>query len=414
MSESESKFLNLDILKIDKEKKVVKKIDRVSENDIRILKEKGLLSKNFNPYESYLPPGFVKEMINLVREKYPDLTKELPISFVDCSKAGQTMPTEYNAGLTILYDKLHTKLVVRRPLPDGKIEIYVIDSHSNNEDKTIEDAYGDSSKFIVKYPETEKSIEYKKQIDSIDERIKDSINSGENILELFKIRRKYSIDNIGVQMDGTHCISYAVHFARKIYRAVKDEIDNGNVKNAVDGFNKVMDGFKEHIRISNIEERTRGVKERRMFLFPDFLLKYSGSEAALNMTIEARKNEEKDGLSEKLKEKIVPYKNKRKYELDKTIKEEAVPVRKELNEMLDELEKLNDSKDEASKKEIAEKEEEIKNKLEDNDEKVENRIKELNIDLRWKFSPARNWRNKDFKKVVERIIERRNAEVRLP
>ncbi|MDR2077572.1 MAG: hypothetical protein LBP39_01240 [Rickettsiales bacterium] len=384
MSESENKLWAPDILKINPASKTVEKIGEVSGGDIKLLKEEGLLPKNFNPDKGYLPPEFVKEMVDLVREKYSDLTEQLPISFVDCSKVDQTMPTEYNAGLTILYGERHTKLVVRRPLLDGKIEVYVMDSATNNKNKNIEDAYSDSSKFIVKYPETEKTI-----------------------------REQYLPDYIGVigvQMDSTHCISYAVHFARKIYKAVKDEIDNGNAKNAIDGFNRVMDGLKEHVRVPGIEERMCGAKERRMMFFlPDFLLKYSGSEAMLNMTIEARKNEEKDGLSEKLKEKIVPYNNKRKKEANKQIEKGAVPVRKALNKLLDELEKLNNSKDETLNEEIAEKEEKIKNKLEDNDIRVENRTKYLNLDLREKFSPARNWRNKDFKKIAERVRKRQQV-----
>ncbi|MDR2077854.1 MAG: hypothetical protein LBP39_02715 [Rickettsiales bacterium] len=414
MSESENKLLAPDILKINPANKTVEKIGEVFEGDIKLLKEEGLLPQDFNPNEEYLPPQFVEKMIDLVREKYSALTAELPISFVDCSQADQTMPTECNAGLAILYGDFHTTLVVRRPLLDGNIEIYVMDSYANVEDGIIEDAYGDSSKFIVKYPETEKTIEHKKQIDFLEEKIAEFKKEGKNTSELSRARIKYSPHRIEVQTDGIHCISYAVHFARKIYKAVKDEIDNGNAKNAIDGFNKVMSGLKEHVRVPNAEERMCGVKERRMFLLPDFLLKYSGSEAMLNMTIEARKNEEKDGLSEKLKEKIVPYKNKRKYELDKTIEEEAVPVRKTLNKLLDELGKLSDSKDEASKEEIAEKEEKIKDKLEDNDIRVENRTKYLNSNLREKFSPARNWRNKDFKKVAEKIREKRNAGRHVP
>jgi hypothetical protein len=298
------------------ERRRAEKFREFSEEDIKVLKQEGLLleqfnlPKNFDEDKGRLPSEFVEKIVNLAREKYSDLVAELPISFVTCREADQQIPIENTVGLTILDGSYYPRLLLRRPLPDGKIEIYVIDSHSNNEDKTIEDAYGDSSKFIVKYPETEKSIEYKKQIDPIEEKIAEYCKERKNSLELEKEKEKYSIDGIGVQMDVKHCISHAVHFATKIYEAVKDEIDKGNAKNAVDGFNKVMDGFKEHIRVDTYpwkrvyskEEGIKFEKERRMFLFPDFLAKSSKYGTVLDMVIEAREKEKKYELDKKIKE----------------------------------------------------------------------------------------------------------------
>ncbi|MDR2077693.1 MAG: hypothetical protein LBP39_01860 [Rickettsiales bacterium] len=304
------------------EKQTTEKLREFSEEDIKVLKQEGLLPENFNLPENFrvdkgrLPSEFVKKMTDITREKYSDLAAELPISYVACRKMyfGKMMdqiPTEDTVGLTILDGKYYSRLLVRRLLPDGKIEIYVIDSHSNDEIEVIKDAYGDSSKFIVKYPETEKSIEDKKQIESPEEKIEEFKKEGKSTSELEAKRGKCSMCGIKLQMDDTHCISHAIHFASRIYEAVKNEIDKGNAKNAVEGFNRVMDGFKEHIRIDNISpwklidnkwERIKVKKERRMFLFPDFLLKSIKGETVLDMVIEAREKEKKYELDKKIKE----------------------------------------------------------------------------------------------------------------
>ncbi|MDR2778169.1 MAG: hypothetical protein LBB13_01515 [Rickettsiales bacterium] len=366
----EGSRLSRKIFRIDKEKGELEEKEEVTGDDIKLLRQAGLLEESSELDYNYFPPQFVEQLIKDIREKYPELVKDLPITFANCSKYGATMETEDGSGLTILYGLRHTRLITRRQLDNSKTEIYVMDSHANSKDSFVENAYGDPEKFVVKYPDTELSI-------------KDSTNS------------------LGIQKDAIHCISYAICFAKKIYKTVKTDMKENRTDNVIESFGRVMDKLENHRERTTTDcDKTEG-KERNMFLMPDFLLEYSGSEETLDVAIGARNIEsdkKKTELGEKLKRKLLPYKRKRAEELEKRL----APLEKKLNEILDTAEELGR---ERGREENREKIEEHEVKIREELRNSEIDLNDINYELRKEFAPARNWRNKHFKMVANRVRE---------
>jgi hypothetical protein len=171
--------------------------------------------------------------------------------------------------------------------------------------------------------------------------------------------------------------------------------------NVIRSFGEVIDKLENHregvITDCDIAER----KEHSMFLMPDFLLEYSSSEETLDVAIRARNvkdEEEKKELEKRLKRKLLPYKRKRTEELEKVF----ASLEKRLSEMLDTTEELKRGGDEEKNRE---KVEEYEAKTREEPKTNERGPKDINDELREEFAPARNWRNKHFKRVARRVRE---------
>jgi hypothetical protein len=357
--------------------------------------------------------------------------REVEITFINCSEERTMMKTEEGSGLTILYGPSHTELITRRRLDNGKTEIYVMDSHKNNRDSLVEDTYGDPEKFTVKYPDTELSMKNRNLYNSRLKELKDmldniiqplfgrlqSVPQGEEKEKLndefskahsYYVRERDQLSGmlinaggLGVQKDATHCISYAIRFAEKIYKTVKTDMKENGTYNVIESFGRVMDKLENHREGTTTDCDKTKEKERNMFLMPDFLLEYSGSEETLNVAIRARNvkdEEEKKELEKRLKRKLIPYKRKRAEEFEKRL----APPEKKLNEMLDTAEELGKNGDgEKNRERIEECEAKIREELENNGEN----LRRMNNRLCEEFAPARNWRNKHFKRVANRVRE---------
>ncbi|MDR2777955.1 MAG: hypothetical protein LBB13_00395 [Rickettsiales bacterium] len=415
---------NLKILKINKEKGVVEETGKkVTEEEAQLLKK--LCGSYFDLERGYIPPGPTKELVNDIDEKCGNITKFIPINFVDCRKDQQVEPKD-GPGLDMMYGNEHTRLIVK-VLSDGKTVIYVMDSFNNGRDETIEKVYGDRNKYVIRYPETWKSIEQKERFDFL---VKKALETGikeekfkrkeveeveveeEEVEEERIINREdmeegragLFIDDLWIQKDESNCISYATHFARKIYKAVKDGIgDDESEESIINCFNKIMGELESYKRISNEYEKANDIDyDRNMFIVPNFLLKYSGSEVALDEAIKVLKSRGGDAekLEKELKEKILPYKKRRNLEFDAMVKKESSSLEEELIKMLDHVKML--SNDEVkNKEEIKNCEKIIKEQLKNNDIFIKNTVQ----NLREKFSVAQNWRNKDLKIIAQRVAK---------
>ncbi|MDR2777589.1 MAG: hypothetical protein LBB24_02360 [Rickettsiales bacterium] len=421
--------LSRKIFRIDKERGELEEKEEVTSDDIKLLRETGLLEEIFKLDDGYFPPQFVEQLIESIREKYPELMKDLPITFANCSNIGITKTDiEEGSGLTILYGHGHTVLVTRRQLDSGRTEIYVMDSYGNSANHLINNTYGDPDKFTIKYPSTELSIknrdvtygpilrefekERREKLEELHRKMQEEPDEEErkklqdihfNTKLIFEKRRGQlnipNLDRLGIQMDSTHCISYAIRFAEKMYKTVKTEMKKNGTDNVIESFGEVMDRLKNYREMLTEEEKATEKEERNMFLMPDFLLENSGSEETLNTAIEARNigdEEERGKLEKQLKRKILPYKKKRQEERENRL----TLAEKTLNEMRDTVEKLKrDGNGEKNREEIEEYEDKIEEKLHMNalDSKC------LAGELSNEFSPARNWRNKHLKKVANQV-----------
>jgi hypothetical protein len=323
----------------------LEEIDEVTEGDVRVLEEAGILrdtlqptSTNFDLDSDYFPPAFVKEMIEAVREKYSDVAAELPISFVDSRLVNSETPIESSSGLVVLYSRNHSKLILKKLLPSGKTEVYVLDVSNNSPDSYLDEACGNSEKFVVKYPVT-------------------ALTQDEWLGE-----------SLGIQYDYTNCISYAVHFAKKIYKAVREEKTRSE-ENVLESFNRVVSSFK----ICGTKLRADNRKSVPIFAMPDFLLRCSGSEGALNNMIRARVKTEcksvREEITEHLKSKLMPYKIKRREELEKLNQRPKGGLVSTGCRLLTYREMAGG----------------------------------IEIELCKTYSPAQNWRNKDIKRMAERL-----------
>ncbi|MDR3079238.1 MAG: hypothetical protein LBU15_04360, partial [Rickettsiales bacterium] len=309
-----------------------------------------------------------------VKDKYSDLAVELPISFVDSRLANSEIPVEPGSGLVVFYGEHHTTLILKRLLSSGKTEVYVLNANSNARNLYLDEVYGDSEKFIIKYPAT-------------------ALTRGIFLGEPLKI-----------QCDSTNCISYTMHFAKRIYRAVREGVKGG--KDAMESFNGVVNRLRDHGATKY--PRIGGVVDM-LFNMPDFLVRCSGSEELLDGVIECRVKMEggskREEITNYLKSKLMPYKNKRKEELEKLEKElvsaglELENAKKVLAEgRAGEIVEENREKIERRIAEVRELEEEVR--------ALDLRIIRVGIELRHIYSPAQNWRKKDIKKVAARAKRR--------
>ncbi|MDR3079210.1 MAG: hypothetical protein LBU15_04210 [Rickettsiales bacterium] len=360
----------------------LKKTKEVTDEDIELLRKAGLLGdvktlgEDFDPNSSYFHPEFVKEMIENVREEYGDVAAELPISFVDLNKPDSKISAEPGSGLAVVYSDRHTKLLLKRLLPSGKTEIYVLDALNNESDYYIDKLIsGNPENFIVKYPVT-------------------ALTQDEWLGE-----------SLGIQYDYTNCISYAVHFARKIYKAVREEKARSE-KNVLESFNEVVNRFEGR----GTRMVTRDEPPAPVFAMPDFLLRYSGSEGALDRMIEARVKVEGDSKREEinkyLKSKLIPYKNKRREECEeqtKNLREDLVSMGLELENTKKALEgKEVAGVDRKGRRMLEQRVKELAKKS----KTIDGEIQTMEIEMRYTYSPAANWRNKDIKNVADGIRRR--------
>ncbi|MDR2777663.1 MAG: hypothetical protein LBB24_02765 [Rickettsiales bacterium] len=76
----EGSRLSRKIFRIDKEKGELEEKEGVTSEDIRLLREANLLEESFGLDDDYFPPKFVEQLIEGIREKYPELVKDLPIT----------------------------------------------------------------------------------------------------------------------------------------------------------------------------------------------------------------------------------------------------------------------------------------------------------------------------------------------
>ncbi|MDR3079209.1 MAG: hypothetical protein LBU15_04205 [Rickettsiales bacterium] len=395
----------------------LKKTKEVSDEDIRLLREAGLLGdvktlgKDFDLNSSYFSSDFVKEMIENVREEYSDVAAELPISFVDNSSPFFEIPMEHRAGLNVIYGDAHTVLTVAKPIATNETEIYVLDALDSSPKWLIEQgALKAAGKFVIKYPITDVGEDAREKIRGvIEERKKlrkSYIEKGMDE-ELFRLANEplgYNKDKLMIQMDYTHCISYAIHFAEKIYKAVREEKARSNCT-ALESFNKVMEKF-EILQDKDVGSR---YETHNAFRMPYFLTKHSGSEDALGTIAAAtakRGKVDEAAVIEKSKGKLKLYKDKRQ----EKYKEQTENLRGELVSTKLELEKTERAFTEGNVTEVGgEDREMLEQRVKELDKKskeIDGKIKVIETRMREIYSPAANWRNKDIKNVADGIRRR--------
>ncbi|MDR3078937.1 MAG: hypothetical protein LBU15_02765 [Rickettsiales bacterium] len=323
--------------------------DGVNDDDIELLKEEGLVGENFNLDLGYFSPAFMEKRLEILREKYRDLTAELPIVYADCDDK-KALKVSNKAGLTILRGTgTHTKLFVTRPGgANGKTEIYIMDSNTNSYDKLIEEAYGDTTKYTIIYPDTEVSRqnrELHRQLEEPKRRASAALKRvfNEETWKAFsEIDAKLGAsprNSLGIQKDIHHCASYAVHFADRLYKKIKEVKEQSiPARGTVDCFNEVMADIGKGTYSAKVEmtdmNEGKNMVNRKMFSMPKEFWIYSGSEGALDRMITAEAKKQLEGenkkrgddnavLTEKeiegkvkeietnMKRKLVPYKGKR-------------------------------------------------------------------------------------------------------
>ncbi|MDR2777222.1 MAG: hypothetical protein LBB24_00405 [Rickettsiales bacterium] len=307
--EASNRMLNPNIFQVNKTTGKVELIDSITNKDITLLEEEGYLEKGMDLNSAHLSAKFVDElMIGNVRNKYSGVVSDLPINFVNCCE-GKEVEAEKSPGLTVVYSerKKHYLLIARKPVANGKTEIYVMDSNSNVEIPEVEAAYGNKSEFIIKYPSTPISRYDGDMFMTIETKMREKMATGESEMEelvsLCLEQSTYFPNSLGIQKDTNNCMSYSVHFARKLYKAVQNKMSETG-KSVVECFGQILDGFERYVG------QYEG-KARDMFFMPDVFLKYGGSETAVNKDIELMGLTKDSDRGKDLRRNIVAFKNKR-------------------------------------------------------------------------------------------------------
>jgi hypothetical protein len=393
----------------------LEEIDKVTEGDVRVLEEAGILRKaqrpfsiNFDLDSDYFPPAFVKGMIEAVREKYSDLVAELPISFVELNSPFSNIPMEHGAGLDVIYGPHHTMLTALRPVANGKTEVYVLDAYSGSANFHIgRVSYDDTKKPVIKYPTTDVSEDAREKMKAVLEKREILIKSYtekkmyDEVLRLAMKPTEYDKDKLMIQTDRTHCISYAIHFAEKIYKAMRGERARSNCT-VLGSFYKVMDKFE----ILQDKDVGPPYEMQDKFRMPCFLTKHSGSEDALEIiaaaTAKRGKGDEAAAI-EKSKDKLKLYKNIRKEKCE----EQTENLRGELESTELELEKAKRAFTEGNVAEVGGEDRkilrQIVEELGEKSKTIDKKIQIIETRMREIYSPAANWRNKDIKRMAGRL-----------
>ncbi|MDR3078938.1 MAG: hypothetical protein LBU15_02770 [Rickettsiales bacterium] len=345
--DGKTKLSNPQIYRRNKDSGKLEVKDGVNDDDIKLLEEEGLLENDFNLDLGYFSPAFMEKRLEILREKYKDLTGELPRVYANCD-GGMALKVNEGPCLTILRGEgKHTKLFVTRPGVDGKTEIYIMDSNSNDYDKDIEAAYNDTNKYTIVYPDTEVSRQDREKYDKKEEKIEQlQLDPSKNQKEIEKEIKSMFLEtgdpqrnSLGIQKDVYHCASYAVHFADRLYRKIREVKNSDSKKNIIDCFNEVMADIGKDIYEAKVEFRKKNLMvNRKMFSMPKEFWIYSGSEGALDrmITVEKTKQLEEENkkrmeagdaamtdkeIKDKVKEietnmkrKLAPYKAKREDE----------------------------------------------------------------------------------------------------
>ncbi|MDR3078583.1 MAG: hypothetical protein LBU15_00925 [Rickettsiales bacterium] len=415
--DAKAKLSNPQIYRRNKDSGKLEVKDGVNDDDIKLLKDEHLLEDNFNLDEGYFSPVFMEKRLGILQEKYKDLTAELPIVYADCD--GQALKVSDKAGLTILRGTgTHTKLFVTRPGgAGGKTEIYIMDSNTNGYDKDIEAAYGDTAKYTIVYPDTEVSRQNRKEYEQLKEENKERenrINSESSSLmerysdlsdaeldridelsnELIELSGELEVfprNSLEIQKDTHHCASYAVHFADRLYKKIREVKDSDSKKNTIDCFNEVMADIGKGTYLAKVESKGDDLMvDRKMFSMPKELWIYSGSEGALDRMITA---EAKKQLEEENKKKGGAAK------AAMTEKEIEDKVKKIKTDMKRKLAPYKEKRDEARPKRMGEKMKGPNNR----GQEAEVVTTAVENELRAEYAAVHNWRMKELKLVANEL-----------
>lgn len=363
--------------------------DEITKEDREVLVKAGLWSDDFDLDGGYFPKSAVEILIQSIEDDYPELTKVLPIKLVDPRTTNPE--TEEEAGMSIVYgyneesDTGHTYLLVRRQLPDSDgTELFNMDPLSTD---FRTESYSD--KFVMGYANTPYAQKNKSEYDNYDG-LKD-VEKNPEFLRIYS-RANDSRGILGIHMDYQNCISYAIHFAKKMYKAIAIDLKMRGIElkdctkdDVLASFDNVMDSFGTGVDKNG----------KQFFMFPESMLKYGQSEEAMKIAGE-----------EISKDKLRPYKEKREKfteernkELDEQLKNYDKDVSEEIQRKKAELKEksveITEELEESIKKEVMSKLE-IKRKKQEAIDKAERDIENSKQAL----NAVQNWRYKDIKTLV--------------
>ncbi|MDR1425745.1 MAG: hypothetical protein LBI70_01985 [Rickettsiales bacterium] len=397
---SEKDLLQNKIFEYNEKSKRLEKVDEVTKENIKILRKSQLLDESFDINKEYFPLEFVKIMANILKEKFPDISRELPINVIDCSGKGSSDKIEPTSGpgFDIIYGLSHTTLVLKKyEKATDETEIYVMDSYINEENEYIDEIYSDKNKFNVRYPNTPTSKRLMKEMCELVDRRKD-YREDPGLEEQIK-SKKNKIYDLEIQKDTFNCISYALQFTDTICDHIKDKMTSTGKSSATEAFDSILGEFNcytENTPEIKLNGPMRG-DSRAVFDMPGFIIGYSESEKTLD---EARLSGV--AIEDKRMNELLAFKAERR-EIQEKIMEvleaRLIPLKKKRDDLEKNKEK---NKGEINALEIDKEIDAVKSKI----SFIEDRKKfEVRMVLERAFTPPSNVRVKHIKEVALKLKE---------
>ncbi|MDR3078662.1 MAG: hypothetical protein LBU15_01345 [Rickettsiales bacterium] len=399
----------------------------LSKSDMEKLREDGVLGNNtdFGYHTNQL---FLEKAIDVIKDRYPNVSEEIPIGFYDESENSYKQIREQMSSsatgkpeLAVIYDDVHTVVTLNRPVADGRVEVYVMDSYFTQKNPIIENIYSDSSKYTVRYSVTPHSLESLERRNKIQDEM-NQLESQKGTENYDRLKREMTVELLdpknnpgiaGIQFGAQKCMVFTMAFIDEWYKTIGEKMENTKETDPKKCLDSIVDRFETKevenpycstpFQGSKFVEANVG-KKLNAFVMPNFLLKYGDSEQALDAAVKhyTAKKDIIEGESEKIKGQVVAFKKKREQEVDRRLAKDVKPLEKGLDTLLAKVENLKKAGGDKKNREAIEKyEAKIEEKLKANDIEMEPARKDLVKKLRDIFSPSANLANKAYADIIK-------------